>query len=186
MATRRSIASVLLFAGSLLCFFLPFATISCGGVKVSSLSGIQLATGTTITQQVPFGPPRSEKIAANPSAAVAMLCGLVGLILSIAGRKLATGSAGSAAAGVIALGVLGGSLKSQAEHQGMGMMQVTMDAGYTLCLLLFLSAAAWNVWLVIKARRMFAEEESAAGTEKHTADAGVSNAPLQPQRRQYP
>ena len=54
MATRKSIASVLLFVGSTLCFFLPFVTVSCGGVKAFTLTGEQLATGTTLTQPGAF------------------------------------------------------------------------------------------------------------------------------------
>jgi len=35
---------VLLFAGSRLCFFLPFATVSWAGIKAFTLTGQQLAT----------------------------------------------------------------------------------------------------------------------------------------------
>ena len=73
MADRKSLASALIFAGSLLCFFFPFVAISCGGVEAFTLTGQQLATGTSISQPQPFGPPQKQHIDPDPFAAIAGL-----------------------------------------------------------------------------------------------------------------
>jgi hypothetical protein len=164
MANRRSVAAILLFAGSLLCFFLPFATVSCGGAKVATFSGGQLAMGTTVTQPALFGPAQSQRIPASPSAAVAFLCSLAGLILSAVGRKLAAGAAMSGSVGAVSLMVLDNSLKVQSQ-QAMGMMQVNMEAGYTLALLLMASGAGWNVYLILKDKGKLANKAEPSGQQ---------------------
>ena len=39
-----------IFGIVLICFILPFVTVSCQGQKLATLTGIQLITGTTIKQ----------------------------------------------------------------------------------------------------------------------------------------
>jgi hypothetical protein len=57
-----------IFVLVLICFFLPFMTFSCQGERVLSLSGIQLVTGTSVPQAQMFGPPKSERMNAEPLA----------------------------------------------------------------------------------------------------------------------
>ncbi len=93
MQNRKMIASLLIFACSALCFFLPFVTVSCGGVKAFTLTGQQLATGTTLTQPQPFGPPQTQKLNGDPFAALAWAGALAGVALSLVGRKMAAATA---------------------------------------------------------------------------------------------
>jgi hypothetical protein len=83
---------------------------------------------------------------------MAALCGIAGLILSLIGRRLAVGATAAGAAGAVALLVMQGSVKTQAQQQGTDMMQVSMESGYTFALLLLISGAAWNLYLVLQAR----------------------------------
>lgn len=55
METKKAIPAILGLA--LICFFLPFVTVSCQGQKLMTFSGIQLVTGTTIQEPQMFGPP---------------------------------------------------------------------------------------------------------------------------------
>ncbi len=80
-------ASPAIFLASILCFLLPFITVSCGGQKVGSFSGLQLATGTTVNQPQMFGPAQSEKVESEPMATIAILCAVAGLGLSFLRRR---------------------------------------------------------------------------------------------------
>jgi hypothetical protein len=153
MTNQRSIASVLLFVGSALCFFLPFVTVSCGGVKAFTLTGQQLATGTTLTQPQPFGPPQTQKIDADPFAVAAALCTLAGIVLSLIGKRIATATAISGGAGGVSLLIMRSRLDAQLQTQGQGVATATYETGYTLAILLLIAGAAWNVYLFLQARR---------------------------------
>jgi len=147
---RKSLASILLFAGSALSFFLPFLTVSCAGENVLTLSGQQMATGTTMEQPQPFGPPRQQRIDPDPFAMVAALCGLAGIVLSIAGRRLAAGAAISGAAGAVSLGVMASRMGGQIQSATQGMGRVDFQSGFFLALALMIAATAWNIYLLAK------------------------------------
>ena len=148
MPTRRSIASIILFVGSLLCFFLPFATVSCGGVKVISLTGQQMATGTTIQTPEAFGSGQKKKTDPNPFAAVALLCAAAGIGLTFLGRKLAIAPAIAGGAGAVSLFMVKATMDSEIQRQGMGVIQVAFENGYWLALALLAAAAGWNIYLL--------------------------------------
>jgi hypothetical protein len=167
MANRKSIASVLIFVGSMLCFFLPFVTVSCGGIKAFTLTGGQLAIGTTLTQPQPFGAPQTQKVAADPFAALAAVCGLAGIGLSLIGRKVAAGSAICGSLGTISLLIMRSRLDAQLQKQGEGMAQASYEAGYTLALLLLAAGAAWNIYLTIQSNKN--------ASQSAVADGGISD-----------
>lgn len=152
MTNRKSIASVLLFVGCTLCFFLPFVTVSCQGTKVFTLTGQQLATGTTVKEPVPFGPPKEQKIEAHPFAAIAGLCALAGVVLSLIGQRMSIGAAVTGGAGAISLMVMKSQLTDQLEKSSMGVAQTNAEIGYTLALLLFTAGAAWSLYLFFRGR----------------------------------
>lgn len=154
MQNRKSIASALIFLGSALCFFLPFVTVSCGGMKAFTLTGQQLATGTTLSQPQPFGPPQSQKIDGDVSAAIAGICALAGIVLSLVGRRMAGPSAVSGAIAAASLLVLRNRLEGQIQKQGEGLASVSFEMGYTLTLLLLIVGIVWNVYLFLQERRV--------------------------------
>jgi hypothetical protein len=143
-----------MFVGSALCFFLPFVTVSCGGIKAFTLSGQQLATGTTLTQPQPFGPPQTQKLDADPFAAVAGLCAIAGIALSLIGRRMASGAAISGGVGVLSLFIMKSRLDDQLQKQGQGLATANYESGFTLALLLLIAGAAWNVYLFLQSRRI--------------------------------
>jgi len=154
MKNRKSIASVLIFVGSVLCFFLPFVTVSCGGVTAFTLTGRQLATGTTLTQPQPFGPPQTQKVSADPFAVIAGLCAIAGIALSLIGRKLASAAAISGGVGAVSLLIMRSRLNDQLQSQSQGLAKVTYETGFTLAMLLLIAGAAWNIYLFLQTRRV--------------------------------
>ena len=87
MMTQKSKVSPAIFAASILCFLLPFVTLSCGGQRITSFSGVQLAIGTSVDQPQIFGPPKKQNVDPDPTAAVAGICALLGLGLSFLATK---------------------------------------------------------------------------------------------------
>jgi len=169
--------SPVLFVVTVLCFFLPFVTVSCGGIKIS-VSGMKLAFGGKVSMPFedsqPFGfpqqPPQrsstSEKgVDAHPVAIIALLCALAGIGLSFTPVRSAIAPAIAGALGALFLIILqsqtGGELKAQ------GPISVEMDIGYVFALLLFIGAAGWNGWLFYSSRA----PATAAGVPRTNAAA---------------
>lgn len=168
MANRKSVASVLLFVGSTLCFFLPFVTVSCGGVKVFTLTGRQLATGTTIEQPQAFGGTQKQQVAADPYAALAGICAVAGIALTLLGRKLSGPSAASGGLGAVLLLIMRSRIGDQLQKQGMGMAKADFEAGFTITLLLLIAAAGWNVYLFLRNKKLAASEDPPGAVDNWT------------------
>jgi len=154
MKDKQSIASLLIFVGTALCFFLPFVTVSCGGIKAFTLTGQQLATGTTLTQPQAFGPPQSQKVDGDPFAAIAGLCALAGIVLSLIGKRMAGASAAAGGAGAVSLLIMRSRLDAQIQKQSQGLATMTYETGFTLVLLLLFAAVAWNLYLLLQNQRL--------------------------------
>lgn len=142
--------SLMLFAGTLLCFLLPFVTISCGGQPVKTLTGVQLAIGTTVQQPQMFGPPKKQKVDSEPAAQICLLFVAIGLAASVIGGvsgSFAIVPALCGAGGAVSLLVLRSQLMGEASQQVGGMISVSFDSGISLAILLLFSAGGWNAWL---------------------------------------
>jgi hypothetical protein len=152
MLNRRPIVSILLFTGSALSFFLPFATVSCGGVKLVTLSGQQLATGSSFNVPQPFGPPKVQRTAPDPFATVAGLCALAGLALSFAGKRFAAAGASSGAAGAVSLGLMASRMENRTHQLTQGLAQANLETGFMLSVSLMVAATVWNIYLLYHAK----------------------------------
>jgi hypothetical protein len=141
-----------IFVASILCFLLPFITVSCGGQKIGSFSGLQLATGTTVDQPQMFGPAQKENVDAEPMATIAGLCALVGLGVSFL-TKMQLAPAITGAIGATSLFLMKTRLDEKIVKQGQGMLQVNYEVGYSLAVLLLIAGAAWNAYLYIQGRK---------------------------------
>ncbi len=151
--SSKSKVSPAIFAASILSFLLPFITVSCGGQRVASFSGVQLATGTSVEQPQIFGPPKKQKVEPDPTAAVAGICALLGLGLSFLGAKNAIAPAVSGAIGVVTLFLMKVRLDDQIVKQGQGMLQVNYETGYVLAIALLIAGAGWNAFLISQQKR---------------------------------
>jgi hypothetical protein len=175
MANRKSIASVLLFVGSALCFFLPFVTVSCGGIKAFTLTGQQLATGTSIEVPPAFGPSKTQRTDADPFAAVAGLCALAGVVVSLVGTRLAAAGAVSGAVGAVSLGIMASRMEGQVQKATQGLGSTNHEIGFTLTIFLLIAAIAWNIYLLVKGKR--SANSSSISEEDHLAHGGASASP---------
>jgi len=151
--SSKSKVSPAIFAASILCFLLPFITVSCGGQRVASFSGAQLATGTSVEQPQMFGPPKKQNVDPDPTAAVAGICALLGLGLSFLGAKNAIAPAISGAVGVVSLFLMKVRLDDQIVRQGQGMLQVNYETGYVLAIILLIAGVGWNAFLISQQKR---------------------------------
>jgi hypothetical protein len=147
MKDKKIFASFLIYLGSALCFLLPFATVSCGGMSVLTMDGEQLAVGTTITQPQPFGPPQRQKIHADPLAFIGLLGGVAGVALSLVGRKMATAAAVSGGVGAVSLLFMQHRMHEKIQGQSGGMATVHMQYGFTLAVSLLVVGAIWNTYM---------------------------------------
>lgn len=150
MASRRLTGLTLLFAGTLLCFFLPFVTVSCQGMKIYSFTGQQLATGTTMSQPQMFGPPRTQKVEPNAFAAVAFLCSAAGVILCLVGRRMIRPVAVVASVGSASLLAMKVQLDHEIQKQGMGAAENNYHFGFFMALLLMLASAGWSLYQIAR------------------------------------
>lgn len=175
MKDRKQIASLLIFLGTTLCFFLPFMTVSCGGIEVFTLSGQQLATGTTLTQPQPFGPPQTQRLDADPFAAIAGVCAILGIVLSLIGRKMASMSAIASGVGVTSLFIMRSRLDAEIQKQSQGIASVNYESGFTAVVLLFLTAAAWNIYLILQRGRIREAEDLGGAGELSVTGAEIAS-----------
>jgi hypothetical protein len=140
--------SPLIFAVSILTFLLPFITVSCGGQKVVSLTGVQLATGMTMEQPQMFGPPKREKVDPEPTVMIAAIAGIVALVFGLLGARAV--KAGVVAGGISVASLLATKIRldDQIAKQGQGLLQVSYEMGFSLTLLLLICGTAWSGYLL--------------------------------------
>lgn len=161
------------FGIALICFVLPFATLSCQGREVATLSGLDLAFGATLdASALPMSPSdasafeekskeeqeaamlkvmgsaQAQAIGWNPWAIAAALAAAAGLGAALLGGR----SAGAVPAAIGGLGALllflaKSRVESQVSGPTMGMGQVSWNAGFWLCLAAFAATAAFNAYL---------------------------------------
>ena len=140
-----------IFGLAVLCFFLPWVNVSCQGQKIVSLSGFQLATGTTVQQPqvlgqpvMKYSPKEPKKVSGDPVAIIALIVTLAGIALGFLRGKINTyGSMAAGAAGVILLVALRSRISGEAAKAG-GLLQIDYGFGYYITLLLFFAAIASN------------------------------------------
>lgn len=139
--TKSSRALPLSFGAVLVCFLFSFVNITCRGERVASLTGLQLAKGTEITQTGFFGSKKTQKVDAEPLATMALIAGVAGLLLSLRGRATRALTTIAGAAGAVLLLLLKSKIDGDAAKQGQGLMQVEYGPAFTIALLLFTVAA---------------------------------------------
>ena len=154
MALKSKVSPVL-FVVTVLCFLLPFVTVSCNGQKVDKgqFTGLQLATGTTVEQPQMFGRPQKEKVEAQPLATAALVCALAGLGLSFLGIRLAIAPAGAGGLGAVLLLLLQSQLSNDIARRSQGMFQLEYESGFWLTLAFFVLATAWNGYVSLSLRK---------------------------------
>jgi hypothetical protein len=142
---KRKISSSL-FGLVLICFFLPFMTVSCQSRKISSFTGVQLVTGISINSGDSFyGQSTTRQVRGEPLAFFAVAFAIVGLGIGLSNwKKNSKWSMGSAIAGLVFMLLLKSKIDNDVLTQAQGMVQVDYDIGFWGSILLFFAAAVVN------------------------------------------
>jgi hypothetical protein len=171
--------SPVLFGVALLGYFLPFVTVSCQGQKVASFTGTELVFGTTVQQPQMFGPPKAQRIDAEPLAVLAFLCCLAGFGLGFAkSRNSEVGTAAVAAVTFIVLMLLRSKLEDQALRRSSGAFQVVYEFGFWLVVVLSAAAgvlsavAPWRSQQATPAIEQRTSSDAAAAQDPAAAEGG--------------
>jgi len=135
--TKSSRAVPLSFGAVLVCFLFSFVNVTCRGERVASLTGLQLAKGTEITQTDFFGSKKTQKVDAEPLATMALIAGIAGLLLSLGGRATRVLTTIAGAAGAVLLLLLKAKIDGDAAKQGQGLMQIEYGPAFTIAFILF-------------------------------------------------
>ncbi|MBW4616223.1 MAG: hypothetical protein KME21_23705 [Desmonostoc vinosum HA7617-LM4] len=148
--------SASLFAVILICFFLPFVTVSCDNRPVFQMSGVEMATGKTVSTPDIFGSQtQSQKIPGDSRAALVFAAAALGIGTSLIKiRKSSLISAGIGAFGLVMLLSLKSEIDKQIINNGASYAGFKADygVGFWGSILLFISAACLNIWLFFQKR----------------------------------
>lgn len=131
----------LVFLLAILCFALPFVTVSCQGQN-TRFTGIQLATGTTIHQQGLFGVRQDRQVPPVPLVAFALLCSIAGGVFTL--LKFRKAPLVAAIIALVADGVLllmKAAYADAISQQSFGVATVSYGVGFYLTFLFLLAAA---------------------------------------------
>jgi hypothetical protein len=148
-----------LFGLAVLCFLMPFVTLSCPGMSFS-FSGTEVAFGTTV---------QGQKLDGQPLAALALGLAALGLFLSFnAARSAMKAAAAAGGAGAILLLFLQSQIQIDAGRQGP--VQVSFELAYWLAVL----ALGGGAWLSVAALK--APAVTPASSDKASPDVAPAPA----------
>jgi hypothetical protein len=147
MENRARRFSPAIFGIALIMFFLPWINVSCGGERFATFTGIQLVTGTTITNPIEN---RTERVNGEPLAIFALLVVIMGFGLSfLKGKNGIIGSAIVGGVGAIILLLLKYKLDNEILKEGGGTLQLGYGVGFYSTLVFFLSAIGVNLYFIM-------------------------------------
>lgn len=136
IASRRSLIP-LLFAAVIIFFFFNFFTVSCGGQKIGSVTGINLVTGTELKDRDMFSgrETKGEKIPSSAWAIIAFGAAIIGLgAFLIKEKREALIGTGAGAIGFGSLLILQFAIKSAIEKKA-GAIQTDFQFAYWAALI---------------------------------------------------
>jgi hypothetical protein len=138
------------FLLTLLCFLLPFVTLSCPAGQFT-FSGLEIAKGTTIDEPQMFGGVKQREVKGESLALVALLCAVIGAGVGFMGNRMARFVAvGLGGLGAVLLLLLRSKIESDVLREGGGMFQVSYGVGFWLAFLGFIVAAGLNLFAARK------------------------------------
>ena len=132
IASRRSLIPVL-FAAIIIFFFFNFFTVSCGGQKIGSVTGINLVTGTELKDRDMFSgrETKGEKIPSSAWAIISFGAAIIGLgAFLIKEKREAIIGTGAGAIGFVSLIILQFAIKSAIEKKAEGAIQTDFQFAY--------------------------------------------------------
>jgi len=156
-----------IFALAALSFLLPFVVVSCGSQAVT-LTGLDLATGTTVQQ------PGGQRVSAEPTATLALVAAGLGCALGFVGvPALVRTVMGGFGALMLVL------LKNSLDQQARGTVATVNYAfGYWFALLLLAGGAVFNGYLAVQKETSGSKAASLATTPHLAGPPGPTPATL--------
>lgn len=123
----------------LVCFMLPFITISCNNNKIASLNGYELAFGTTLeSNQSSSRNKQKQETEPQPFAIIAIFFGVTGLITSLSnGSNVFRYCSVSGLCGIISMAVL--YLQIIEDNSKNKLISIEIEYGFWLVGFLFCS-----------------------------------------------
>lgn len=150
-----------MFALILLCFFLPWITVSCQNQKIVTFNGMQLVAGTTIEIPRPYGIPEEQKIPGDRYVILTFLFVCTGLILSLLKyRKTLIASSIMALGGVISLILFKSRADNNIIKKGYGLLNIDYLSGFYLTLFLLLGIIGLNIYIILQEQKKINLQES--------------------------
>jgi len=149
-----------LFGVVIVMFAMPFMLVSCSGQQQTSISGLQLVTGTEVGAGM-----SSQHIGSQPAVLLALALAIAGVALGFARfgwRNVAATVAG--AIGAVALYLWSNAAVQSIEQQG---LQAQKGDGLNWAMLFFLAAAGVSAYLAVDARR----QQPAEGSQRLSSPA---------------
>jgi len=154
----KNILSPALYGIILICFFLPWVSVSCQGQPIVTLSGFQLAKGTTLDQprighQKIAQPKQTKKVNLEIFALLSLIVAVGGLASCfMKGRAGTILPAIGGILGVIFLVLMRFKLSREISKAGggAGILQLEYGIGYYLTFLLFLASFVINLYNPLK------------------------------------
>lgn len=144
-----------IFALIIILFFLPFVAVTCSGQHVTTLSGIQVVTGTTVSDPSAFGQTASaQKVGGEPMAIVAFILPFIGLGLSfLKSRKSSIAPAIIGGLGAASILLIKARIDDEVFKQGQGMLQTEYQIGFWLIFWGYILATALNIYFFSQRER---------------------------------
>lgn len=144
--------AALTFGTVMITFFFTFANVSCQGQRVASLSGVQLAFGTSIDRSDMFGNKQQDKVHAEPLALFALVAAAMGAVFALVGPAVRRLTVLAGGAGALLLMLLINKMERDATQQSSGMLHVSPGLGLLSAIGLFFVAAG-IAWFAGRERR---------------------------------
>jgi uncharacterized membrane protein len=168
-----------LFGLILFLFFLPFVTVSCPGFDGATMSGTQLAFGTTVDEQ---------DVELSSALLGGFAVGLIGFVVSLVGYRMrhrgpAFASGVLGALGAMCLILFRAQLVVEMREQEIQIATASLKAGYWLCLSAFVTAAMLGFYCAMKSADQAVAELGLDSRDRDSRAGGtVEGAELAPAR----
>jgi len=148
MEKKLRLALVTKFGLIVFMFLMPFINVSCNGIFNATLSGMDLATGTTIEMKDPDGGLVEQKeLDAQPLAAIALGAAILGLLIGfVRGKPARYANAIAGGVGALFLLLLKSDFDRQVMKEGDGMFTVNYEMGFWVAMLLFIAAIVAGIY----------------------------------------
>lgn len=128
------------FALAVLCFFMPFVSVSCAAMPSArvTLSGLNLATGTTVETPQGLGETRRQRVGPMPKASLALLLGVAACAIAF-GKVQFRVAAAFGGLGAVMLLLVRSELDSEILSEGQGLIVPSFEPGFWLAFAAFIA-----------------------------------------------